>query len=140
MGDREARPLGFLVEAACPHAGFRRWLGSAWIRRGARGLMGKAKPLHTPGLSCHPGHPEGHLPGPQAHQPCSRLPGPDQGVERSSLLTRSPVALLADSQRHRITEEEVQQNRFHMPPLEEGECGWGGRRRGWLGWRPCLQT
>ncbi|XP_053416155.1 T-cell differentiation antigen CD6 isoform X11 [Nycticebus coucang] len=25
-----------------------------------------------------------------------------------------------DSQRHRVTDEEAQQNRFHMPPLEEG--------------------
>nr|XP_036851654.1 T-cell differentiation antigen CD6 isoform X6 [Manis javanica] len=41
-----------------------------------------------------------------------------------SLISMSIILLRAkgkyDSQRHRITEEEVQQNRFHMPPLEEG--------------------
>lgn len=35
--------------------------------------------------------------------------------------TPSPSLLPADSQRHRVTEEEAQQNRFRMPPLEEGE-------------------
>ncbi|XP_036780521.2 T-cell differentiation antigen CD6 isoform X5 [Manis pentadactyla] len=42
----------------------------------------------------------------------------------SSLISMSVILLRAkgkyDSQRHRVTEEEVQQNRFHMPPLEEG--------------------
>uniref|UniRef100_A0A8C9Q8I0 T-cell differentiation antigen CD6 n=1 Tax=Spermophilus dauricus TaxID=99837 RepID=A0A8C9Q8I0_SPEDA len=43
---------------------------------------------------------------------------PRQGGEpHPSLL---PPLLFADSQRHRVTEEEAQQSRFQMPPLEEG--------------------
>lgn len=37
-----------------------------------------------------------------------------------------PTLLPTDSQRHRVTEEEAQQNRFQMPPLEEGESRGGG--------------
>uniref|UniRef100_A0A8C0KI01 T-cell differentiation antigen CD6 n=1 Tax=Canis lupus dingo TaxID=286419 RepID=A0A8C0KI01_CANLU len=56
---------------------------------------------------------------PQVPRHCSpscRLRG--RGGRSSPLLT---TTLLVDSQRHRITDEEVQQNRFQMPLLEEAE-------------------
>lgn len=45
------------------------------------------------------------------------VPGP--GGALCPLHTLPPP--LADSQRHRVMEEEAQQSRFQMPPLEEGE-------------------
>ncbi|XP_072614284.1 T-cell differentiation antigen CD6 isoform X6 [Vulpes vulpes] len=47
----------------------------------------------------------------------------DSDYEHYDFSTQPPVALTTfyNSQRHRITDEEVQQNRFQMPLLEEGE-------------------
>ncbi|XP_040111841.1 T-cell differentiation antigen CD6 isoform X1 [Oryx dammah] len=46
----------------------------------------------------------------------------DSDYEHYDFRTQPPVALTTfyNSQRHRFTEEEAQQNRFQMPPLEEG--------------------
>ncbi|XP_053416150.1 T-cell differentiation antigen CD6 isoform X6 [Nycticebus coucang] len=46
----------------------------------------------------------------------------DTDYEHYDFSTQPPVALTTfyNSQRHRVTDEEAQQNRFHMPPLEEG--------------------
>ncbi|XP_032214737.1 T-cell differentiation antigen CD6 isoform X5 [Mustela erminea] len=46
----------------------------------------------------------------------------DSDYEHYDFSTQPPVALTTfyNSQRHRVTEEEAQQNRFRMPPLEEG--------------------
>ncbi|XP_066893441.1 T-cell differentiation antigen CD6 isoform X2 [Kogia breviceps] len=46
----------------------------------------------------------------------------DSDYEHYGFGSRPPVALTTfyNSQRHRFTDEEVQQNRFQMPPLEEG--------------------
>lgn len=48
------------------------------------------------------------------------------GTRRLSLHPPQQPTLPTDSQRHRVTDDEVQQRRFQMPPLEEGESGWGG--------------
>ncbi|EGW06746.1 T-cell differentiation antigen CD6 [Cricetulus griseus] len=46
----------------------------------------------------------------------------DSDYEHYDFSSQPPVALTTfyNSQRHRVTEEEAQQNRFRMPPLEEG--------------------
>ncbi|XP_061059419.1 T-cell differentiation antigen CD6 [Eubalaena glacialis] len=46
----------------------------------------------------------------------------DSDYEHYDFSSQPPVALTTfyNSQRHRFTDEEVQQNRFQMPPLEEG--------------------
>ncbi|XP_044919087.1 T-cell differentiation antigen CD6 isoform X3 [Mustela putorius furo] len=46
----------------------------------------------------------------------------DSDYEHYDFSAQPPVALTTfyNSQRHRVTEEEAQQNRFRMPPLEEG--------------------
>ncbi|OBS58758.1 hypothetical protein A6R68_10086 [Neotoma lepida] len=46
----------------------------------------------------------------------------DSDYEHYDFSSQPPVALTTfyNSQRHRVTEEEAQQNRFQMPPLEEG--------------------
>ncbi|XP_077605011.1 T-cell differentiation antigen CD6 isoform X3 [Crocuta crocuta] len=46
----------------------------------------------------------------------------DSDYEHYDFSTQPPVALTTfyNSQRHRVTEEEAQQSRFQMPPLEEG--------------------
>lgn len=46
----------------------------------------------------------------------------DSDYEHYDFSAQPPVALTTfyNSQRHRVTEEEVQQSRFQMPPLEEG--------------------
>uniref|UniRef100_A0A8C0XHM2 T-cell differentiation antigen CD6 n=1 Tax=Castor canadensis TaxID=51338 RepID=A0A8C0XHM2_CASCN len=58
-----------------------------------------------------------------------RAPGPedsdsssDSDYEHYDFSAQPPVALTTfyNSQRHRVTEEEAQQSRFRMPPLEEG--------------------
>uniref|UniRef100_A0A8D1EEM4 CD6 molecule n=1 Tax=Sus scrofa TaxID=9823 RepID=A0A8D1EEM4_PIG len=48
--------------------------------------------------------------------------GSDSDYEHYDFSTQPPVALTTfyNSQRHRFTDEEVQKNRFQMPPLEEG--------------------
>ncbi|XP_004683450.2 PREDICTED: T-cell differentiation antigen CD6 [Condylura cristata] len=53
----------------------------------------------------------------------------DSDYEHYDFSSQPPVALTTfyNSQRHRPTDEEVQQSRFHLPALEEGESGWGGR-------------
>nr|XP_036851653.1 T-cell differentiation antigen CD6 isoform X5 [Manis javanica] len=58
----------------------------------------------------------------QALPPQDSETSSDSDYEHYDFSTQPPVALTTfyNSQRHRITEEEVQQNRFHMPPLEEG--------------------
>lgn len=63
------------------------------------------------------------FPNPTKHQPLLWDPL-DKDVEASPPPSSLPP-LLIDSQRHRFTEEEAQQNRFQMPPLEEGESPWG---------------
>ncbi|XP_045873806.1 T-cell differentiation antigen CD6 isoform X3 [Meles meles] len=47
----------------------------------------------------------------------------DSDYEHYDFSAQPPVALTTfyNSQRHRVTEEEAQQNRFRMPPLEEGQ-------------------
>ncbi|XP_057173511.1 T-cell differentiation antigen CD6 isoform X2 [Ursus arctos] len=46
----------------------------------------------------------------------------DSDYEHYDFSAQPPVALTTfyNSQRHRLTEEEIRQNRFQMPPLEEG--------------------
>ncbi|XP_026901139.2 T-cell differentiation antigen CD6 isoform X6 [Acinonyx jubatus] len=46
----------------------------------------------------------------------------DSDYEHYDFSAQPPVALTTfyNSQRHRVTEEEIQQSRFQMPPLEEG--------------------
>lgn len=79
--------------------------------------MGNAKPSVLLGLSSHTIQPQGTPHQVPRHcSPSCRLQG--RGGRSSPLLT---TTLLVDSQRHRITDEEVQQNRFQMPLLEEGE-------------------
>lgn len=78
-------------------------------------MLSPSAPL---GWSSHTVQPEGTVP---SHRLKSWLLGGRGGP--APLLT---APLLVDSQRHRVTEEEAQQNRFRMPPLEEGEWGRGG--------------
>lgn len=80
------------------------------------------------GWTSHTVQPQGTLPSPKAQRPLLQAPGRAGGP--APLLT---TPLPADSQRHRLTEEEIRQNRFQMPleegpmpPLEEGESGWAG--------------
>ncbi|XP_054999789.1 LOW QUALITY PROTEIN: T-cell differentiation antigen CD6 [Sorex araneus] len=53
--------------------------------------------------------------------------GSDSDYEHYDFSTQPPVALSTfyNSQRHRVTEEQVRQNRFQMPPVEEGESQTG---------------
>ncbi|XP_043308326.1 T-cell differentiation antigen CD6 isoform X4 [Cervus canadensis] len=58
----------------------------------------------------------------QAPSPEDSNSSSDSDYEHYDFRTQPPVALTTfyNSQRHRFTEEEAQQNRFQMPPLEEG--------------------
>ncbi|XP_024843360.1 T-cell differentiation antigen CD6 isoform X4 [Bos indicus x Bos taurus] len=58
----------------------------------------------------------------QAPPPEDSNSSSDSDYEHYDFRTQPPVALTTfyNSQRHRFTEEEAQQNRFQMPPLEEG--------------------
>ncbi|KAK2496292.1 hypothetical protein MC885_006969 [Smutsia gigantea] len=58
----------------------------------------------------------------QALPPQDSETSSDSDYEHYDFSTQPPVALTTfyNSQRHRVTEEEIQRNRFHMPPLEEG--------------------
>nr|XP_058925123.1 T-cell differentiation antigen CD6-like [Kogia breviceps] len=58
----------------------------------------------------------------QAPPPEDSHSSSDSDYEHYGFGSRPPVALTTfyNSQRHRFTDEEVQQNRFQMPPLEEG--------------------
>lgn len=57
----------------------------------------------------------------QALPPQDSDSGSDSDYEHYDFSAQPPVALTTfyNSQRHRVTDEEVQQNRFRMPPLEE---------------------
>ncbi|XP_055134175.2 T-cell differentiation antigen CD6 isoform X5 [Symphalangus syndactylus] len=58
----------------------------------------------------------------QAPPPEDSDSGSDSDYEHYDFSAQPPVALTTfyNSQRHRVTDEEVQQSRFQMPPLEEG--------------------
>ncbi|XP_007174518.1 T-cell differentiation antigen CD6 [Balaenoptera acutorostrata] len=58
----------------------------------------------------------------QAPPPEDTNSSSDSDYEHYDFSSQPPVALTTfyNSQRHRFTDEEVQQNRFQMPPLEEG--------------------
>ncbi|XP_017386284.1 T-cell differentiation antigen CD6 isoform X3 [Cebus imitator] len=58
----------------------------------------------------------------QAPRPEDSDSGSDSDYEHYDFSAQPPVALTTfyNSQRHRVTDEEVQQSRFQMPPLEEG--------------------
>ncbi|XP_051002860.1 T-cell differentiation antigen CD6 [Acomys russatus] len=58
----------------------------------------------------------------QARVPEDSDSSSDSDYEHYDFSSQPPVALTTfyNSQRHRVTEEEAQQNRFRMPPLEEG--------------------
>uniref|UniRef100_A0A2K6KAH0 T-cell differentiation antigen CD6 n=2 Tax=Rhinopithecus TaxID=542827 RepID=A0A2K6KAH0_RHIBE len=58
----------------------------------------------------------------QAPPPEDSDSGSDSDYEHYDFSAQPPVALTTfyNSQRHRVTNEEVQQSRFQMPPLEEG--------------------
>ncbi|XP_003951939.4 T-cell differentiation antigen CD6 isoform X10 [Pan troglodytes] len=58
----------------------------------------------------------------QAPLPEDSDSGSDSDYEHYDFSAQPPVALTTfyNSQRHRVTDEEVQQSRFQMPPLEEG--------------------
>uniref|UniRef100_A0A8C9GNT3 T-cell differentiation antigen CD6 n=1 Tax=Piliocolobus tephrosceles TaxID=591936 RepID=A0A8C9GNT3_9PRIM len=58
----------------------------------------------------------------QAPPPEDSDSGSDSDYEHYDFSAQPPVALTTfyNSQRHRVTDEEVQQGRFQMPPLEEG--------------------
>lgn len=129
------RALGFLAGSSPSHAGLR-GLGSSWTRMSAWDPMGKAtSPPHSRGRPPILFSFRGTLPSPEEeHQPLLQT----LRTRGWSLRPSPPPPLLVDSQRHRVTEEEVRQNRFQMPPLEEGESGWGGRWRGSC--EPRLQT
>lgn len=68
----------------------------------------------------------------QAPPPQDSDSGSDSDYEHYDFSAQPPVALTTfyNSQRHRLTEEDVQRNRFRMPALEEGESGGGGEWRG----------
>ncbi|XP_049636816.1 LOW QUALITY PROTEIN: T-cell differentiation antigen CD6 [Suncus etruscus] len=63
----------------------------------------------------------------QAQAPPPADSDSDSDYEHYDFSSQPPVALSTfyNSQRHRFTEEEAQQNRFHLPPLEEDTLSLG---------------